>query len=150
MSEVVTTIAGNIDTGALIVDAEGGFWRVGDRRAQLPRIALLISNGEYATWLEKHHDDEITLVDESHGRAVLAVVNALGGEILMDSLPSGPDKPSVRSIWAAHLRIHHGVWVGGGSNKTDEHTLQGLQELHALEHASPRDGWVPHTHGKVT
>jgi hypothetical protein len=149
VNDVVTTIVGNIEAGALIVDAEGGHWRVIERRIRLPKIALLITSGQRTFWATKEYGDDVTLVDESHGRAVANVLSALGGTMLIDELPKGPDRPGVRSLYAAHLFHHHKVWVGSGSSVNEENTLQGLIELHALEHASPRPDWLPHEHGKV-
>ena len=147
MISVIPTWWGHLDVGALIVDANGGHWRVRERRVSPDHdIALLVTtpSGEQGQWIVKRHEDEVILADESAGRAVDVVLGVLAGTVKMEPMPTGPDTPKTRAMYRAHLIHHHGGADPGTAKETP--TLAGLIEYHAILHAAAQPAGIPHTH----
>lgn len=142
---VISTTWGSIDVGALVVDAQGTHWRVHDKRVDLPRMAFLVAAGERAAWVEKTYDDEVVLVDESGGRAADMVMSVLDGTLLVEPLPTGPDRPAVRATYRAHLFHLHHLSISPTADK-ESGTLAELIEAHAIAHAAARPTGIPHEH----
>lgn len=147
--------AGDIEAGAVIVDANGDEWQVRERRANLPQLAFLIVRGASATWIVKHVADEVALLDTTAGQGVENVMAALGGVVVIEPLPLGPDKPVVRAMYRAHLHHHHGLSVPLQESQAKdakgslEQNLDELIRLHAVSHASPEDHLVKHVHQPI-
>lgn len=143
MPEAIATTWGQLEAGHRIVDANGKAWTIYDRRVKLPKIALLISDGQQSLWSVREHDDEVALLDASHDAAIDTVLQVVPGSVLrMMHLPRGPDKPTIRALYQAHLLHQHHVPTGPPSHNT----LAGLMELHALEHGKANPTGVPHIH----
>lgn len=139
----VETTWGFIEPGALVAGADGGAWRVTDRRIKLPLIAFAIWDGkDQALWVTKTYDEEVTLLDESTGRAVELIQSILGAEspVVLDPMPRGPDTKAVRAKYMAHLKHHHDQYV------TATVPLVDMIQLHALEHASATLRGIAHIH----
>lgn len=133
-----------VNPGATIVDANGAHWTVGARATDLPRVALWVvpHGGGDGLWVPRNAGDEVVILDTSLDAATAEIYKAFGHNTLieMEALPT-IQKPGVVALWKAHLQHHHGVYAGHG-----EKSVKNLIELHALEHASPREGWLPHIH----
>ena len=145
-ADVIPTTWGMLEVGALVMDANGKHWRVREKRSKLPQLAFLISDADgRGVWVVKTHDDDVVLIDENGGRAVDVVLGILGGQMRMERLPAGPDRPAVRAMYRAHLFHIHGVSVSPTADK-ESGTLAELRELHALEHARAVPVGIPHIH----
>jgi hypothetical protein len=139
---------GEVDVGALVVDASGQHWRVAEKRVKLPHLAFLIYHDDVAHWVQKGFSDEVTLVDETAGQSVEVVMAALDGALVVDVLPIGPDKPNTRALYRSHLYHHHRLSVPPSSDKTGG-TLAELIQLHAVDHAGGVANGVKHIHREV-
>lgn len=148
MRTVHQVIWGEIDPGALVVDAEGQHWRVHDKRVNLPQLAFLIGHDDVAVWVVKGYSDEVALVDETAGRSVEVVMAALGGVIVIEPLPTAPNKPVLRAMYRAHLHHFHGVSVSPTADK-EGGTLDELIRQHAVSHASSENHLIPHVHQEI-
>lgn len=148
MKAVLTVTWGEIDAGALIMDADGQHWRVHEKRVDLPRIALLIYHDDVAHWIVRGFSDEVVLIDETAGQSVEIVAAALGGVITVEPLPTAPNRPVLRAMYRAHLFHFHGVSISPTADK-EGGTLDELIRLHAVSHASPENHLIPHVHQQI-
>lgn len=139
---------GDIDVGALIADTDGQHWRVHDKRVKLPQMAFLIGHDDVATWVTKGFSDEVVLIDETAGQSVEVVMAALDGRMVIEPLPTGPNKPVLRAMYRSHLFHFHGISVSLTGDKMSG-TLPELIEQHAIAHAGEFFGGIPHIHQEV-
>ena len=148
--DVVKTNWGMIEPGALLAGADGGQWRVLEKRIQLPLLAFLLTDMTTSIWVTKQYDDEVILLDETSGRigAVETVMSVLQGRMLIEELAKGPDSAALRAQYRAHLHYIHHVSMSPTADK-EGGTLEQLIECHAIEHAKARTDGIPHEHRPI-
>lgn len=148
MPDPILTDWAFVKPGAMITDANGDDWHVGDRATDLPRIALWCvpaGHSGKAQWVTRNAGDEVVILDTSLDRATAVLYQTLGFGTIMEMEPLPViQKPGVVALWKAHLQHHHCEYAGHG-----EKSVKNLIELHALSHASPKSGWLPHIHTHV-
>lgn len=148
--DVVKTTWGMVEPGALLAGADGGQWRVLEKRIQVPLLAFLLTDMTTSIWVTKTFDDEVVLLDETSGRigAVELVMSVLQGKMLVEELAKGPDSKALRAQYRAHLYYVHHVSMSPTADK-EGGTLEQLIECHAVEHAKAVPGGIPHEHRPI-
>lgn len=144
--EIVDWGAVPVDDGvSKISDEVAHLWHVSDRRQQGPLVALRVQNliTLEGGWLTKPAVHPVVLAthrDDQSAEAVL--LRLLGGEVLLEELPTAPDSPAVRTLWKAHLVHWHGVTEVG-----TRLTLDTMREAHAIAHSQESfPSRIPHRH----
>lgn len=144
---------GYLETGMYLQDARGERWLVtGKRRGSGGGWQLRIRNDlGWEAQPERGFDDPVTLLVPTAEEQMSVLRETLGAEVIerrvfrLEELREHPDNKWVRYAIASHLLHFHHISISTTAHVEND-DIEGLLEMHALEHAKPQPDWLPHVH----